>query len=102
MLREIELKNIQINSQEQMLERRNQEIISLKSKFDSNQSLNSEHNIDTNRVKSLEADKAKLIKDNVTLMNLNYNLNSSYKQLLEKDKETVRQLEVNTNINLVF
>jgi chromosome segregation ATPase len=71
---EIELKDMQIKSQEQMINRRTQEISEMKGKLSSF----NEGNVDfeKEKIKNLETDKEKLLKDNLALMNANYVLNN--------------------------
>ena len=74
--KEIELKNIQIQSQEQMLNRRNIEIIELKEK-----SVLSANDCSNLKYSELERDKANLIKDNVSLINSNQEMKKVIAQL---------------------
>lgn len=77
--KELELKDMQINSQMQMLNRRNIEITNITSKLET---LNSQSQsfIYTNKT-TQEVDKERLMKENLSLMNMNYSLNTKLNQL---------------------
>jgi len=79
--KELELKDMQINSQMQMLNRRNIEITNITSKLET---LNSQSQsfIYTNKT-TQEVDKERLMKENLSLMNMNYSLNTKLNQLTD-------------------
>lgn len=89
--REIELKSIQISSQEQMLIRRNNEIDELKKivedkysgvQANSNVINNNNYNNEIkNKIDDLENDKSKLIKDNLNLIHSNQELKKAVNDL---------------------
>lgn len=103
--REIELKSIQINSQEQMLIRRNNEIEDLKRNIKNNNtnnntinaSLNSDDNSkNIKKMVDLENDKKSLIKDNISLISNNNEMKKMLHEL--KIENTILKEKINKEI----
>lgn len=88
---EIELKDMQIKSQEQMINRRTQEISEMKAKINGMNETNME--FDKEKIRNLETDKDKLLKDNLSLMNANYMLNNQL---------SLMKNELQVKINIFF
>lgn len=72
--RDVELKQIQIKSQEQMLNRRDQEILDLKKGSSNGLGLGYDQGGYMRKINMLENEKEKLISDNINLINLVNNL----------------------------
>lgn len=84
-MREIELKEIHLKSQENLLLRREKEI----EDFKRNESNNPDDNSFIKKLQTLESEKEKLVMENLNLINLNSNLNSQAKGLKEHLHNTV-------------
>ena len=68
---------MQLNSQGQMLYRRNNELSSLNSKLET---MASQSYLHTNNNSKIDPEKDRLMKENLSLMNANYTLNSKINQ----------------------